>query len=138
MILVDGCFGCDYVPHAGQKLHKTTISESQCNNNVRTGNVARLDVDQGQDESRERESRETERRGVGEVACRRAVRTGLEFSAKGLETHLRVVGCDVRERVAAVVIGSALLGDSAIVGVVHSGSAVVRGLLHAGAALIIN
>jgi hypothetical protein len=51
---------------------------------------------------------------------------------------LRVVGCDMRERVAAIVIGSALLGDSAVVGVIHGGSAVVRGLFHAGAALIIN
>jgi hypothetical protein len=48
---------------------------------------------------------------------------------------LRVVGRDVREGVAAVVIWRALLGwDSTVVGVVQGGSAV--GFLHAGAALI--
>jgi hypothetical protein len=59
----------------------------------------------------------------------------LEFSAKGLETHFRVVGCNVRERVAAVVIGGALLGEYAVVGVVEGRGAIVRGLLNAWATL---
>lgn len=50
----------------------------------------------------------------------RLVQTRLEFSAKSLKTQVGVVGCNVSQRVAAIVIGCPLLRDWAIVGVIQS------------------
>lgn len=117
-------------PHASKKLDETAITKSERNDNVRSGDIPRLDIDKRQDKSGEGESRESERRWVGEFVGRWPVQTGLELSSKGLKAEIWVVGRNVGQRVATVVVWCALLGDCAIVGVVNSRCA-VRGLLQA-------
>jgi hypothetical protein len=122
------------LPHASEKLNETAISERKRDDDVGRADSLGLHVDQGQDERGQGKGRESERRWVGEVACRRAVETRLEFTTEGCETHVGIVGRDVGKGVAAVVIGRPLLGQGAIVSVILCADAVAL-LIHAGAAL---
>jgi hypothetical protein len=99
-------------------------------------NVARVDVDERQDKCCQCESRQTERRGVGKVTLGRLVQTGLKGTAKCLQTEFRVVGGDVRKRVAAIVVRCTLLGVCAVCCVIEGAGAVVV-LFETCAALII-
>lgn len=87
-------------------------------------NATSLNVDQRQDESGQGESRQTEGSRVGEFAVRRPVETGLEFTTKGSEAHLWVIGSNMCQWVTAVVIRCPLLGGVAIVSVIESAGAV--------------
>ena len=123
-----------YIPHASKKLHKTTIAVCKRNNNVRMADTSRVDVDERQDECRQRKSRQTKRSWVGEFPVRRPVQTGLKFTTKGGQAQLRVVGRNVGKRVAAIVIRCPLLGSATIRCVVEGAGTVVI-LLETRAAL---
>jgi hypothetical protein len=97
------------IPHASQQLDKTTIGECESYDNVGVTDAFGVDIDQGQHERGERESRQTQRSGVGEFAVRWPVETGLEVTTKGSQAHFRVVGSYVCERVAAIVVRYPLL-----------------------------
>jgi hypothetical protein len=71
------------VPHASQELNETTVRVCQGNNDVGVTDTAGVDVDQGQDEGRKSESRQTQGSWVGELAVRGPVETGLEFTTEG-------------------------------------------------------
>lgn len=109
-------------------MHKPTISKSQRNDEIRRRNTADLEVDQGEDEGGEGESRQTQRRGIGELAVLGGlVETGLEFTTEGRETR-RLGRVRVQQRVAAVVVGADLVavgGAGAVVDGVDSGGFVV-------------
>jgi len=112
------------IPHASKKLNKTTIRERSTNDKRRLRQAPCAHIDQREQERRQRESAQTQRRRVGELAALGAlVGTGLEFTTEGRQTH-RVARVDVRERVAAVVVGLALLGGMVVVGVVVADDAV--------------
>lgn len=125
--------GARHIPHAGEQLNETSIPVGKSNNETRRANAFCVDVDQRQDESRESESTETERSRVGELAVRWAVETRLEITTEGSKAHLRIVGSDVGKRVATVVVGCSLPGEStvAILGVINA----VGLLVDTGAAL---
>lgn len=72
------------IPHASEKLDKTTVSEGEGNGNVGSGDTASLQVDARQDKGGEGESTETERGRVGELAALDGpVETGLELTTEG-------------------------------------------------------
>ena len=73
-------------------------------------NAARLDVNQGQNKGGEGKSRETQGSWVGKLAVRWAVEARLEFTTKGGKAKVWVVGSNVGERVATIVIWHPLLG----------------------------
>ena len=56
------------VPHASKKLYKTTISECNCDDDIRGGEIESTKVDQAQDEGGQRESAQTERGWIGEFS----------------------------------------------------------------------
>ena len=121
-----------HVPHASKKLNKTTISKSKRNDNVRSRNAPRFHVDQRQNKSGESESREAKRRRVGELAVRWAVETRLKFTTEGSKAEFGVVGSNVRERVASIVVWPPLSGAvGAVVCIVDTAGL----LVDAGAAL---
>jgi hypothetical protein len=73
------------IPHASKQLNKTSVAESEGNDNVRSLDTSGVHVDTGQDESGQGESRETQRRRVGELAVLVGPpSTGLEGTTKGL------------------------------------------------------
>jgi hypothetical protein len=90
------------VPHASKQLDKTSVPISERDDEVGVCNVVGADIDQRKHESSQGESRETQRRGIGELAarwsdaaldehchkynCDLRIETGLEFTAKGRET----------------------------------------------------
>lgn len=74
------------LPHAGEQLNETTITESQSDDNVGSGDVASTHVDAAQHESGERESTQTQRSRVGELALlNRPEQTGLHLTSEGRE-----------------------------------------------------
>ena len=97
-----------YLPHAGKKLDKTAISECSSDNQVGLCETTGTQVDTREQEGGQRESAETKRSWVGELAGWRLVKTRLEVTTEGGKTN-RVASVDVSERVAAVVVGLALL-----------------------------
>ena len=104
-----------HIPHASKQLHETAVPERRADNQAGPRDAARAQVDEREHERGESESAEAERRRVGELAAlRRLVRTGLEFTSESGQTD-RVAGIDVCERVAAVVVGLALLRGCRVV-----------------------
>lgn len=78
-----------HFPHAGKQLNETTITESQSDDNVGSGDVASTHVDTAQHERGEGESTQTQRSRVGKLALlNRLVQTGLELSSEGREVVL--------------------------------------------------
>lgn len=111
-----------HLPHTGKQLDETTVAVGEGDDDVRLSNVARTHVNQRQHESGERESGQPKGRRIGKVALGSTVKTRLELSSEGGQPQARVVGCNMGERVAAIVIGRALLGRDA--GMVDAGGAV--------------
>lgn len=92
------------VPHAGKELDETTITESDCNDNVWLGDTSGLEVDEREDEGCQRESGETERSWVGELALGGwLVKTWLELTTEGWEAS-RLSGVGVSQWVSAIVV----------------------------------
>lgn len=125
----------EYSPHTSQQLDETTVSKRNRNDQVGFSNSAGAQIDERQNESRQCEGRETERRRVGDVALGRAVETRLEGTTKGRKLESGIVGRHVCERVAAVIVGSALL--CAAIGVICSCSAISIGAVHTGGFLLV-
>lgn len=122
---------CTNSPHASKKLNKTTVRESRANDDVRVFETASSQVDAGQDESSQGESAETERCRVGELGGWRLVETGLEVTTECRKTD-GVASVDMCERVAAIVVGLALLHAGLVGGMVVAIDSVdwgVHGLL---------
>lgn len=111
-----------HLPHTSQELDKTTITVGNGDNEVRLTDAQGAHVNQRQHKGGESESGQSKRRRVGEVLLRSAVEARLEFTAESRQTQGRVIGSDVGERVAAIVVGAALLGQ--IASVVNTGGAV--------------
>lgn len=85
------------LPHAGKKLHKTAISESERDDDVGLGQAAGAYVDEREHECGQRKSAETEGCGVGELAALDTfVQTGLEFTTEGRQP-IRTRGTDARK-----------------------------------------
>lgn len=96
------------VPHASKQLDKATIAKSEGNDNIGSLDASGMHVDTGQDEGGQGESRETQRRRVGELAVLVGPpRTGLEGTAKGLG----VLADGHVAEVAMVVEGEAVAGS---------------------------
>lgn len=101
-----------YVPHAGKELNKTTIGESNTNDNVGDVQATGVKVDAGQDEGSKGESAETQRSRVGELAfLDRAIETGLEFTTEGRQPGLGS-GVDTSHRVVPAIEDSLMVGGS--------------------------
>jgi hypothetical protein len=106
-------------------LNKATISESKADNEVGCSDTTDLNVDEGQHEGGQCESRETERGGVGEFAVGDwLVETWLEFTTEGRETR-RVAGVDVGKWVSAIVVGLDLIAGRGGGAVVDSSNVVL-------------
>ena len=101
-----------YVPHAGEELNKTTIGESNTDDNVGDVQVTGVKVDAREDEGSEGESAETQRSRVGELAFLDwAVETGLEFTTEGRQPGLSS-GVDTSHGVVPAVEDSLMVGGS--------------------------
>lgn len=88
---VDRVCGTLNLPHAGQKLNKPAISESERNDDVGCGQISGSNIDQGEDEGRQGESGKTERGRVGELAAFDAlVQTRLELTTEGRKSTINV------------------------------------------------
>ena len=73
---------CD-LPHASEKLNKTSIAKSQRDDDIVLFETTSTQVDQTQDESGQGKGGETERGGIGEFAILDSlVKTGLEFTSE--------------------------------------------------------
>lgn len=93
-----------YVPHARKELDETTITESNCNDNVWLGNTSGLKIDEGEDEGGQRKSGETKRSWVGELALGSwLVKTWLELTTEGWEAS-RLSSVGVSQWVSAIVV----------------------------------
>lgn len=112
----------NHSPHTSEKLDKTTVGESRCNDDVWLLNATSLNVDQRQDEGGKSESRETERSWVGELATSRwLVETWLELSTESWES-CRLASVDVCEWVSSIIIfalSCVTIGAVGTVGMVH-------------------
>lgn len=85
-----------YIPHTSQQLDKTTITESQSDNNVGLSDISGTHVDCAQHESGEGESAQAQRSRVTELAALNGlVQTGLELTTEG--TELSLSGVDVSQ-----------------------------------------
>ncbi|KAG5296418.1 hypothetical protein I7I50_09543 [Histoplasma capsulatum G186AR] len=81
-----GEYSLSHSPHAREQLHEAAIPVRRRNHQIGRGYPARLHVDQTEDEGGEGESRQTQRRRVGELALLDgAVQTGLELTPEGGE-----------------------------------------------------
>lgn len=97
------------IPHASKQLDKTTIAQGKGDDDVGSRDATGVHVDTGQDKGSQGESRETQRRRVGELAVLVGPpRTGLEGTTKGLgvlaDGHLA--------EVAMLVVSEAVAGGS--------------------------
>jgi hypothetical protein len=111
------------IPHASKQLNKTAVCIGKGDNNIRCSHTASLNVDEGQDEGSESESRETERSWVAKFAVSgRPVKTWLGLSSKSREAR-RATGIDVRQWISSIVIRRTLLGRPAV------GSAIVASMI---------
>lgn len=111
-------------PQAGQQLAQAAICKRGANDYIGRGEAVGGQVDQRQQERRQRETTETQRSRVTEFAVvGRSVKTGLEISAERRQAS-RVPGIYVCEGVAAVVVRLALPGR--VLRVVDT----VRAILH--------
>lgn len=73
-----------YSPHASQELYNTSITKSQGDDNIGSGDTTSLEVDGGEDKGGQGESTEAERGWVGKLAVLNgAIQTRLEFTTKG-------------------------------------------------------
>lgn len=98
-------------------MNESTISKSESNDEVGRGNATGLEVDQGEHEGGEGESRQAQRSRVGELALGDGlVETGLEFTTEGGKT-CRLAGVGVEEGVSAKVVGADLIAVGGGVGV---------------------
>lgn len=70
-------------PHASEKLNKTTVTESQGDDDVGGMDTSSSQVDQAEDEGGQGEGAQTQRSRVGEFAAfNRLVETRLEFTTE--------------------------------------------------------
>jgi hypothetical protein len=85
-----------HFPHTSEQLDETTITESETDDDVGSGETASAHVDGAQDESGERESAQAERSRVGELAVHHGlVQTGLELTPEWAKASVLV---DVSQR----------------------------------------
>lgn len=101
-------------PQAGEQLAQATIGERWTDDQVGRGEAVGRQVDQRQQERRQRETTETKRSRITELAViGRPVQAGLELSTERWQTS-RVAGVYVCERVAAIVVRLALCGTGVL------------------------
>lgn len=106
-----------HIPHACEQLNESTISKSEGNDEVRRSNATGLEVDQGEHEGGEGESRQAQRSRVGELPLGDGlVETGLEFTTEGRKA-CGLAGVGVEEGVSAKVVGADLVAVGGGVGV---------------------
>lgn len=91
------------LPHARKQLHQPSVRQRRRNDHRRRREIPHSQIDSTEQESRQREARQTQRSWVGEFVLGRLVETGLRGTAKGWQVH-RVRRVDVCERVAAVAV----------------------------------
>lgn len=84
------------VPHAGEELDETSVSEGEGDGDVGRSDAASVEVDARKDEGREGESRKTQWRWVGELSVLVGLpQSGLERATECLRisfSHVPVVG----------------------------------------------
>lgn len=79
----------EYIPHASQQLDKTTVTESQSDDNVGRSDISRTHVNCAQHKSGEGESGQAQRSRVTELAALDGlVQTGLELTTERTELGL--------------------------------------------------
>ena len=102
------------LPHASKQLNKTTISESQSNNNIGFGDATCATIDKRQNEGGKGKSAESERSWVGKLPVRVSpIKTWLEFTSESWQSS-RVSSVGVCERVSAIVVALAMSGILAV------------------------
>lgn len=97
------------LPHPRQQLNKPAIHQRRRNHYRRRREPPHAQIHTTQQERRQREARQSQRRRVRDLGFGRLVETGLGGAAEGGQAS-GVRGVDVREGVAAVVVGLALAG----------------------------
>lgn len=74
-------------------------------------NTARVQVDERQNEGREREGRQTQWSWIGELSGGWSIQTRLEGASEGRQSHFWIIRSGMRKWIASVVIWGSLLGD---------------------------
>ena len=115
----------EYVPHACEELHQTTVPKGERHHEIRLRNAAGPHVDQTQDEGGQGERAQSQRSGVGELAALDGlVGTRLELTTKGRQ-EARFGGVDLSERAipeasgflrGLVLLGGHVAGDVGLLG----------------------
>ncbi len=91
-----------YIPHPREQLHQAAITKGEGEDDAWRRHVARVDVDQPEDEGGQGKGGQAHWRGIGELPCSGgSVKTGLGLTTEGRETN-RVAGGGMGQRVSTI------------------------------------